>query len=204
MTSRLPCACLSSVHHLQELARIKDGDIFKLSQRQQVGCVHQWGQPRSAALYYVETFPRVRGNKKGALPQAVNAPQQVFIATYNAVCPCLFRSSQEFVVAGIVRNNLNQVLRCDFQTVGFKEGEQTLDFLGREPKTWAAKHAFILAQNLIAEYCLESALLHEQIYNLSTHTTDSDDARDHRVWVHSPIGATRFLDALLLGRRRRR
>jgi hypothetical protein len=40
------------------------------------GCVHQWGQPRSAALYYdyVETFPRVRGNKKGALPQAVNAP----------------------------------------------------------------------------------------------------------------------------------
>jgi hypothetical protein len=36
---------------------------------------HQWGQPRSAALYYdyVETFPRVRGNKKGALPQAVNA-----------------------------------------------------------------------------------------------------------------------------------
>jgi hypothetical protein len=65
------------MHHLRELARIKDGDIFKLSQR-----------------------------------------QQVFIATYNAVCPRLFRSSQEFVVAGIVRNNLNQVLRCDFQTVG--------------------------------------------------------------------------------------
>ncbi len=32
------------------------------------GCVHQWGQPRSAALY-VETFPRVRGKRRGHCPK---------------------------------------------------------------------------------------------------------------------------------------
>jgi hypothetical protein len=48
-------------------------DVESAQRMADAGCVHQWGQSRSAALY-VETFPRVRGNKKGALPQAVNAP----------------------------------------------------------------------------------------------------------------------------------
>ena len=117
------------------------------------------------------------------MPLLVNAPQrqQVFIATYNAVCPRLFRSSQEFVVAGIGCDNLNQILRCNFQTVSFKEAEQASNYLGMKPKTWATKHIFVLAQDFIAEYCLEPALLYEQIYNSSAHTTN--DAGDHRACI---------------------